>query len=853
MKPTHLELQSIQGLSEQEATRRLKEEGYNELPADRSRDLWALLLGVLKEPMFLLLLAAGTVYIVLGDLAGAFTLLVSIFGIIGITLYQEQKVERVLEALRDLSSPRALIVRDGKPVRVAGREVVRGDFLVVEEGDRVPADAVILSSKGLMVDESLLTGESVPVRKFPDEKKSVMERPGGEGSSFLYSGSLVVQGRGVAEVLATGPNSELGRIGKVLQKQSLGKTPLQQETGRLVRTVAVLGLLSCGLVVLIFGLIRGGWLEGILNGLTLAMAILPEEFPVVLTVFLALGAWRISRQRVLTRRPSAIEALGSAMVLCVDKTGTLTQNRMEVKKLFSGSAVYPVQSHDSERLPENFHSLLEFSILASEINPFDPMEKAFQELGKRYLVQTEHLHSDWTLVHEYALEPALMAMSHVWKASDGEEFVVATKGAPEAIADLCHLTETRQADLARQATAMAAEGLRVLGVAKASFQGNQWPSLQHDFNFEFVGLLGLADPLRSTVPAAIKECYSAGIRVVMMTGDYPITARAIARQAGLVPAENILTGSDLESLTETELSHGVKTTNIFARVAPEQKLRIVNAFKMNGQVVAMTGDGVNDAPALKGAHIGIAMGKRGTDVAREASSLVLLDDDFTSIVHAVRLGRRIHDNLQKAMSYLLAVHVPIAGMSLLPLIFGWPVMFMPIHIVFMEFIIDPACSIVFEAEEEEGDVMKRPPRDPDEPLFRRKTLMFLLLQGVIVLGIVLGIFGIALSYGLGERHARALAFTTLIISNLAQILTNRSLTSPLWAALKKPNSALWWIFGGTLIFLGLALYLPGLRGLFKFAPLSFLEMTLCFLLGGGSALWVEALKFLKDRARKKGS
>ncbi|MHB8482520.1 MAG: cation-translocating P-type ATPase [Nitrospiria bacterium] len=844
-KPVYLDLQSVQGLSEEAAARKLQEEGFNELSPSRSRDYITLILEILREPMFFLLLAAGVVYLILGSLTEAVALLISVFGIIGITFYQNMKVERALASLRDLSSPRALVIRSGKSVRIAGREVVRGDLLVVSEGDRAPADAVILSCYDLMVDESILTGESVPVRKFSGEPQIAMARPGGEGTPFLYSGTIVIQGQAVAEVHETGAGTELGRIGKTLQQERVEKTPLQNETGRLVRIIATGAILTSGLIVFLYGFIRGRWLEGILAGITLAMAILPEEFPVVLTLFLALGAWRISRQNVLTRSPSAIEALGSAMILCVDKTGTLTQNKMEVKKLFADGDILTIQN--SQSLPEKFHPLLEYSILASEISPFDPMEKAFQELGQRYPSFTEHLHRDWKLVHEYVLERELMAMSHVWEALNGETFIVATKGAPEAIADLCHLTDDRKKALARQTTSMAEEGLRVLGVAKALFQGEPWPALQHDFEFQFLGLIGLSDPLRPTVPAAIRECHAAGIRVVMITGDYSETARAIARQAGLGPLDEILTGNDLESLSDADLSRRIRTTNIFARVVPEQKLRLVNAFKANGQVVAMTGDGVNDAPALKGSHIGVAMGRRGTDVAREASSLVLLDDDFTSIVHAVRIGRRIYDNLKNAMSYLLAVHVPIAGMSLLPVMAGWPMMFAPIHVMFMEFIIDPACSIVFEAEAEEDNVMARPPRAQDEPLFRPGTLILIFFQGLIVLLTVLGVFSFALFSGSGERHARALAFTTLIISNLAQILANRSPTLPFWMTLKKPNAFLWWIVAGTLAFLGLVLYLPGLRELFKFSPLSFFEIIVCLLLGEGSVLWFEVFKFFKNR------
>ena len=441
----------------------------------------------------------------------------------------------------------------------------------------------------------------------------------------------------------------------------------------------------------------------------MAMAILPEEFPVVLTIFLALGAWRISRSRVLTRRMPAIETLGAATVLCVDKTGTLTQNQMTLKKLAIGGRTATIGA-DVGDLSEEFHALLENAILASKRDPFDPMELALQAAGDRLLMQTEHLHPEWSLLREYPLTPQLLAVSQAWKLGAGEDVVVAGKGAPEAIAELCRLSPERRASVADEAAALAAEGLRVLGVACARMAADSLPGEHSQLALEFVGLVGLEDPLRATVPAAVSECRTAGIRIVMITGDYPATAQSIARQAGLANPEKIITGPELECMSDEELAKQIKQVQVFARVVPEQKLRIVMALKANHEIVAMTGDGVNDAPALKAAHIGIAMGGRGTDVAREAASLVLLDDDFSSIVAAVRLGRRIFDNIKKAIAFIFAVHVPIAGLSMLPVFFSdWPLLLFPVHIVFLELIIDPACSLIFEAEEAEANVMERPP------------------------------------------------------------------------------------------------------------------------------------------------
>jgi Ca2+-transporting ATPase len=845
---------SLKGLSRPEVAQRLASEGYNELPTSRRRRTLSIAYDIVREPMFLLLIGGGIVYVLLGDIREALVLLGSIGVIMAITFYQEQKTERALEALRDLSSPRALVIREGVHQRIAGREVVRDDILILAEGDRVPADAVLLWSINLSADESLLTGESVPVRKAPLEHPlttNEVGRPGGDDLPFVFSGTLITQGQGIACVLATGANTELGKIGKALETVKPEQTRLQSETGRLVRILAIEGVLLCVLVVLLYGWLRGNWLNGLLAGITLAMSVLPEEFPVVLTVFLALGAWRIAQRQVLTRRMPAIETLGTATVLCVDKTGTLTRNQMAVSQLFANGRAYDVSKHEGQMLPEPFHELVEFGILASQQDPFDPMERALRGMGERYLAHTEHLHQDWTLIREYPLSSQLLSLSHIWQSPSEEDYMIAAKGAPEAIIDLCHLGEERKEELFGQVSAMANEGLRVLGVAKAHFkQDGALPREQHDFRFEFVGLIGLADPVRPLVAQAIRECYTAGIRVVMITGDYPGTAQHIARQIGLEPANIFMTGAELEAMDEAELRERLKTVNIFARVVPRQKLRLVNALKANGEVVAMTGDGVNDAPALKAANIGIAMGQRGTDVAREAASLVLLDDDFSSIVQAVRLGRRIYDNIRKAMIYILAIHVPIAGMSLLPLLFGLPLVLLPVHIVFLELIIDPACSIIFEAEPANPNVMKRPPHPPNEPMFDRRSLAISLLQGASVLAIVLAVFLVALSGSRDPQEAHALTFTTLVIANLCLIFVNRSQSRSLLATLRTPNAALWWITGGVLVALGLILSVPFLRDLFGFSLLHPLSLLICLAAAIVSVLWFEGIKLIGRRHKR---
>ena len=832
---------NLQGLTEQEMLERLAEDGYNELPTTKKRTFLHILLEVVREPMFLMLIACGLLYLFLGDREEALMLMGFVAVIIGITFYQEQKTERALEALRDLSSPRALVIRDGRQQRIAGREVVRDDIILLSEGDRIPADAVLISGNIVSVDESLLTGESVPVRKRPWDGRLEMGRPGGDDLPFIYSATLMVKGQGVAQVRTTGPRTEIGKIGKALQILEPEDTNLQKQTRKIVRNFAIVGLCLCTIVVVVYALTRGDWLNGFLAGITLAMATLPEEFPVVMTIFLALGAWRISQHHVLTRRVPAVEMLGATTVLCVDKTGTLTLNRMTVTQLSVDNRVLDVDGKQMS-LPDKFHQVVEYAILSSPTDPFDPMEKAMKELGGRTLANTEHIHKDWELVHEYPLSDGLLVMSHVWRSLEGYDYVIAAKGAPEAIADLCHFSPEQMDALHEKINIMADHGLRVIGVAKAEFKAQSLPEAQHDFDFEFIGLLGLADPVRPEVAGAVKECYTAGIRIIMITGDYPGTARNIARQIGLKLDDQLITGPELDVMSDEELKERIKTVSVFARAVPEQKLRIVNALKSNNEVVAMTGDGVNDAPALKAAHIGIAMGGRGTDVAREAAALVLLDDNFASIVRAIRSGRRIFDNLKKAMAFIFSVHLPIAGMSLIPVLLNWPLALLPVHILFLELIIDPACTIIFEGEADEKDIMQRPPRRLEEPLFGRSMILSGLIQGLGVLAVVLAVYVFIHTRGYGEAEARMIAFVCMVIGNLGLIFTNRSWKNSILKTLRVPNKALWWVTGGTVFFLVLIMRIPVLRDLFKFAPLHRWELVLIVISGLTSILIAESIK-----------
>jgi P-type Ca2+ transporter type 2C len=821
------------GLSAAEAAQRLRADGPNELPDHRPRKLLAIAKEVLSEPMFLLLIAAAVIYIVLGDVREALMLAASIGIIVVITIFQRRRTERALAALRDLSSPRALVIRDGTEQRIPGREVVAGDIVVLREGDRVPADGMMLSATALSVDESILTGESLPV-----DKTAAADSPGERAR--VYSGSLVVRGFGVAQVQATGPRSEIGRIGHALTTLTAETTPLFREVRRIVRWVAASAILLCAAIAVTYAIARADWLEGVLAGITLAMGILPEEFPVVLTVFLAMGAWRISRAGVLARRMPAVESIGAATLLAVDKTGTLTENRMRVALLETGAGALDLRRQHIV-LDEPAVTLLATALAASERDAFDPMERAIHEAARQLTPAHIERLSAMDLVREYDLTPELLAVTHVWQQPGSTDREVAVKGAPETVVAMCRLDADARARLLQRVATHADSGLRVLAVARGRFSTDALPDTPRDFALELIGLLCLADPLRPDVPKALAECAQAGIRVVMITGDHPGTALSIATQAGFEIRQGVLTGAELDSLTDDELRLRARDISICARARPEHKLRLVQAFKANGEVVAMTGDGVNDAPALQAAHIGVAMGGRGTDVAREAAALVLVDDDFASLVTAVRLGRRIYANIRHAMSYLVAVHIPMAGMGLLPVLFGWPLLFFPMHVLFLEFLIDPACAFVFEADPEAPDIMKRQPRRPQESLFSASMLKRSVSLGLLVLLLIAMVYGVALRLA-PEQVARALAFLCIIVANLALIFVSRSRSESLARIFVKPNRVFWWIAASTCVALAIVVCVPSAAELFQFAQpswsaaLAVSVATISLVLGSGLVL-----------------
>lgn len=820
--------ENLIGLNPEEAARRLVEHGPNLLPGGAPKSLFAIVVGVVIEPMFLMLLVAGGLYLALGDRAEAGFLLSFVFVVIGITLTQERKTQRALESLRDLSAPRALVIRGGEEIRIPGREVVVGDLLVLHEGDRIAADAVLLDGH-LDVDESLLSGEPVPVTKLPGKDRD------------LFASTVVTKGVGTTKVSAIGVATAVGRIGQALASTTEAVSGLQLASRTLISNLTIGGLTLATAYCLLSWLWDGrAFLESVLSGIALTMAILPEEIPVVLTVFLALGAWRISKHKVLTRRVPAVEALGAISVLAVDKTGTLTQNRMLVAELAAAGEVFRDEGADD--LPELFHELTEFAMLATPIDPFDPMEKAIQNFGLRWLMGTEHVHAEWAPEFEYGLSSDILAMTRVFHGSSMAQHLLATKGAPEAVIDLCHLAPAECDVILRQVETMAERGLRVLAVARGNWQGTQPPKNQHDFDFHFLGLVGFVDPPRPEVPAAIAECRAAGVRILMLTGDHPATARAIARQVGLSERPEVITGSEIDMLSDELLCERLQRIDLCARLQPVQKLRLVQVLRQGGEVVAMTGDGVNDAPALKAADVGIAMGERGTDVAREAAALVLLDDSFASIVAAIRQGRRIYDNITKATRFVFAVHVPIIALALVPVMLHWPVLLMPVHIVLLELLIDPACSIVFEAEPEAADIMTRPPRAPSESPFASINLRYAVIQGLgLACVLLLGYFQ-QLSRDTSAVQSRTAVFTALVLGLFLLTLANRDPSHSVLASMTVRNPWLSRMFGGVVVILVAAIGVPFFRSVMALAVPDAATLAFSIVMLGMAIVWLESLR-----------
>lgn len=795
------------GLNSAEVAQRLKQFGYNELQQPTKKSFFKLIFEIVKEPMFLLLLSCGTLYMLIGDYKEGLILVSTIFIIIGVTYFQHRKTQNALNALKQLASPRALAFRNGVIIRIPGREVVPDDLLIINEGDRIAADGILIEGTSVHVDESVLTGESIPLLRTKDTTQN-----------RLLAGCLVTQGTCKMQVTAIGIQTQFGKIGQSLSSIEEASTPLQTEMGKFIRNIGIIGFLLCILVVIAYYVTRGNLLQSILSGLSAAMAILPEEFPLVLTVFLTLGAWRLSKKNVLTRKSSAIETLGSATVLCSDKTGTITQNRMVVQSVYTDGKWEAIDPSNSQH-----NELVRMAQLAGSTTSADPMDRAVLELNGR----SEYDKILGRCIEHSPFSHEFLALSSRYQLSDGLE-LIAIKGAPETILEHCSKLKPTIEALRAQLHQKAADGFRIIAVGSTCLPSSQnYPSI-FQYDFDFVGLIALSDPIRDEVPLAVSECHSSGVRVIMITGDFPETAHAISQQIGLQTSA-VLTGQEMDAMNDSDLREKLAHVNVLARIKPEQKLRIVESLKENGEIVAMTGDGVNDAPALKAAHIGIAMGQKGTDVAREASSIVLLDDNFNSIVTAIRMGRKLFDNLQKAMSYIIAVHIPIVGLALLPAFnSSLPLFLLPLHIVFMELIIDPVCSVVFESEDEELGIMNRPPRNPKHAFFGMRKVGISALHGLFLFLMVITVYAIAANEGHSDEECRTITFSALIMGNIVLIVTKLSKTRSFVSTLLNHNWRMKIAVGGVLLAIILIINIPSVAAFFSMKSPGWKHLTVSF-------------------------
>ena len=820
------------GLTSEEVREAREKFGQNEFASEKECGIFSTAFKILKEPVFLLLIGASLIYFVLGEARDGTIMLVFVFFMGGISLYQEWRTDKTLAALRSLSSPKVKVIRDGAEVSIESEELVPGDVMLLSEGERISADGDVLFSDGLGVDESALTGESDIVWK----TSSAPSEAAHWRTDRCYCGTGVVAGRAVLRVCATGLDTEYGKIGADVAGAPDRPTPLEKQTGRLVRSCSFFSLIMMLLVVAATLLNGARFTEAALSGITLAMATIPEEFPVILTVFLAIGAWRLAGRSALIRRIPSVETLGAVTVLCVDKTGTLTENRMALRELV------PLCGCDER-------TLLEASVMASETNPYDPMERALVNRACECGADVERIQGR-TLLHEYPFSSEARMMGHVWE--DGSSSLLAAKGSPENIFPLCALSPAELAAAENEQKRLSDTGCRVLAVALCRFSGAS-PEKLSDCSLELVGLAAFMDPPRKSVPASIEACRSAGIRVAMITGDNSATAHKIAHEVGIDaagrPEHEIITGYELEELDHNELIDRLKHVTIFSRILPRQKMRIVQAFRDAKEVVAMTGDGVNDAPALKYADIGIAMGGRGTEVAREAADMVLLNDDFATIVETVRDGRRIYDNIRKAMEYVLVIHIPIALSALAAPLLGMPTLLMPVHVVLLELIIDPTCSVVFERQPAESDIMRRPPRDVDSSIVTREILAKALMQGLVIFAAAFGSYYILLPRG-GAEHARTFFLSVLVMSNLFLVYVNRSDSEHAFArradASFDPVPCLinFAVLGGLM----LISYVPAFAAAARLLPLTVGEFFFSMLVASAASFWWEGVKFLKRKS-----
>ena len=830
------------GLSEGEVIARQKFFGPNEIPQEIKRQYLANFLAIIKEPIFLMIFTAFSLYILIGDTRDAFALLFFITLSIAITHYQKNKSDQALHALRSMAIDHCECLRQGKKIILPTRELVPGDIIILREGQRLPADAVLLPSEHIYIDESIATGESEPVYK-----SHAQERGQGLDSTLLLGGSLVTRGIALARVSATGTNTALGKIGQSLKKIQTGKSPLQIKLEKISYQFAYLAIAISSLVILVYGLYYERWLYGAMTGISLAIAILPEEFIIIFSIFIALGAYRMAQEHVLLRHTPAIETLGSVSVLCLDKTGTLTENCMTIIALADSLGIHVLEDA-SFQVTAEIEELISYAALASEVHPQDPLEVAIHRSTPILHADHSTHYENQTVAWQLPFSHQLPMMANLWASHDpNAHHLIAIKGSPETVMDLCKLDESRKKIIENQMAQLGQLGLRMIGVAKSrAKQPKEEENLcLAETPCQWLGLIGFQDPLREGVVGTIQDCQAAGIHVVMITGDHLATARTIADQAGIAQGGQ-LSGTELNQLSSSDLLGICKKTSIYYRISPEQKLRIIQAYQAAGEVVAMIGDGVNDAPALKAAHIGIAMGLKGTDVAKEAASMVLLDDRLSSLFKAITQGRLIYENLRKAGSYVTAIHIPIAGAVLMSTLTGQNTLLEPVHILFLQMIIDPACAFVYETETAEKDLMHREPRNINEAFMSASFLTLSIFQGIGLWFAIIIVFGIHLYRPdlMNSSEVTGMIFISLALGSMALMISKRSNQQSLWQILKNPSKAQTWLLVCMSLSLILIIQFDFLREEFKFSLLNTHQAILIALVSIATLGWFEWVKYL---------
>lgn len=825
---------SLQGLSTEEVIQSRKKNGINSLEHQDKNHFLASLLEMVKEPMFLLLLTATSIYFITGDYGDGIFMAVAIILVSTISLYQESRSRNAVELLKKLSQPKSKVIRNGEIIEIPSEEIVLGDLIQTEEGTFIPADGIIIQSNDFSINESILTGESLTVFKNENSENNQVSQ-----------GTIVTSGLAICEVTAIGNQTQLGKIGKSLESIAEEKTPLQVQIGDFVKKMSIVGLVIFAIVWGINYYNSGLVLDSLLKALTLAMSIIPEEIPVAFTTFMALGAWRLMKMGIIVKQTKTVETLGSANVICTDKTGTITENKMSLAQWYTFSND-TINSDFNEKLGENEQELLRLSMWASEPIPFDGMEIALHDAYSKMEIKDERPY--FKMIHEYPLGGNPPMMTHLFENQKGNR-IIAAKGAPEAIIKCSNLSTAEIQQINKAIESMSEKGFRVLGVGVSEFKGNDFPKTQQEFAFAFKGLVAFYDPPKENIQTVFEAFYNAGIQVKIVTGDNATTTSTIARQIGFRNPENTLNGDELMKMSETELKEKVMETTIFTRMFPEAKLKIIQALKANNQIVAMTGDGVNDGPALKSAHIGIAMGKKGTEIAKQAANLILVDDDLSKMIDAIAMGRKIYANLKKAIQYIISIHIPIILIVFVPLVLGWvyPNIFSPVHIIFLEIIMGPTCSIIYENEPIESNLMSQKPRPFTNTFFNLKEITISIVQGLAITLGLLFVYQHCVQANCNESETRTVIFLTLIASNVFLTLVNRSFYYSIFTTLKYKNNLVLIIIGITVLITGLLLLVPVFSQFFMFGTVSTSQIGLSILVGFVSVIWIEIYKIFKRR------